>query len=229
MRSQIINWYPLSISWAWSVTSVLIVSSDNSHFSSILNWLLNYLSLILRSLLSITTELRNHSVFFDPVGVVAWSSNLFCLILILIIGGLNIFYNLFNFLSRSFQDTLLFFNYFVTFFLVSLFFSRKLIFRSLVTLWGYFWYFSSYCSSFNFLDWFTLFKSPYLNLSFFFNSNSFSFNFSLLELSFSFNSSNCFLLSSSSFISQFLDFVLFYHLFSFDSLDDLNFFFFNFF
>jgi hypothetical protein len=36
-------------------------------------------------------------------------------------------------------------------------------------------------------------------------------------------------LGSCSFISQFLDFVLLDHLFSFNSLDDLNFFFFYFF
>jgi len=49
--------------------------------------------------LSVTTKLRNHSVFFDPVSIVAWSSNLLLLILILIIGWLNVLYNLFNFLS----------------------------------------------------------------------------------------------------------------------------------
>jgi len=179
--------------------------------------------------LSITTKLRNHSVFFDPVGIVAWSCNLLCMNLILIIGRLYILYYLFNFFSWSLQDALFFFNYFVILFLVSLFFCRILNFRSLITLRSDFRSFFFNCKCFNFFDWFTFFKSPYFNLIFFFNSYSFSFNFSLLELFFSFNSSNCFLLCFSSFISQFLDFILFDHFFSFNSLDDWNLFFFNFF
>lgn len=207
----------------------MIVGSDYSHFSSILNRLLYYLSLILWSLLSVTTKLRNHSVFFNPVGIVAWSSNLLLLVLILIIGWLNILYNLFNFLSWSLQNALLFFDYFIVFFLVSLFIDSVLLFRSLITNRSNFWYLSFNSGCFNFLDWFTFFKSPYFHLSFLFNSDSFSLNFSLFKLSFSFNIGNCFLLGSCSFISQFLDFVLLDHLFSFNSLDDLNFFFLYFF
>jgi hypothetical protein len=122
-----------------------------------------------------------------------------------------------------------FFNHIILLlFFESLLLINILNFRS-ITLRSLFWNFPFNSSCFNFFYRFTFFKSPYFHLGFFFNSDSFSLDFSLLEFFFSFNRSKCFLLGSCSFISQFLDFVLFNHLFSFDSLNNWKFFFFNFF
>jgi len=222
MRSKLFNWDPLSFSWVRSVSTILIISSDNSHLSSVFNWLLNNLSLILRSLLSIATELRNHSVFFDPVGVVAWSCNLLALIVRLLLDVLNYFFNLFLLILTA----LFFFNHFVLFFILVSLFLLNICFRS-IALRNYFRKFSFNSSCFNLFHGFSFFKSPNFNLSFFFNSDSFSLDFGFFKLFFSFNIFECFLLCFSSFISQFLDFILFNHLFSFDSLDDCEFFLFN--
>ena len=228
MRSKLFNWNPLSFSWVWSISSILIISSDNSHLSSVFNWLLNNLSLILR-LLSIATKLRNHSIFFDPVSIVAWSSDWLALIIRLrLLDILNYFFNLFLFILAA----LFFFNHLILIFilvsclLVSCLLFTIMSFRS-VTLRCCFRNFFSNCSCFNFFYWFSFFKSPDFYLSFFFNSDSLSLDFSFLKFFFSFNSLKSFLLSFSSFISQFLNFILFNHLFSFDSLDDCKFFLFN--
>ena len=224
MRSKLFNWDPLSFFWAGSVSVILIISSNNSHLSSVLNWLLNNLSLILRSLLWIAAELRSHSVFFYPVSVVAWSCNWLTLIVRLLL--LDVLNYLFNFLLII-DTALFFFNHVIYLILVPmiLFSILTIIF---VTLRALFWKFSFNSSCFNFFYGFSFFKSPYLYLSFFFNSDSFFLNFRCSDFFFSFNSIECFLLCSASFISQFLDFILFNHFFSFDSLDDCKFFFFNF-
>ena len=223
MRSKLFNWYPLSISWARSVSStILIISSDNSHLSSITNWLL-----LLNNLSLISSELRYHSVFFNPVSIIAWSSNLLTLIVILLDWLLDILYYFFNFLL-SILVAGFFFNYFILLFIFIFLLLFIMNFRS-ISLRCLFSHLSFNCSCFNFFYWFTFFKSPYFNLSLFFNSDSFSLNFSFLEFFFSFNCSECFLLGSCSFISQFLDFILFNHFFSFNSLDNRLFFFFNFF
>lgn len=135
MRSKLFNWDPLSFFWAGSVSVILIISSDNSHLSSVLNWLLNNLSLILRSLLCITAELRSHSVFFDPVGVVAWSCNWLTLIVrLLLLDVLNYLFDL----LLSIATALFFFNHIVlSLILVPMFLFRILIIR-FVTLGGLF-------------------------------------------------------------------------------------------
>lgn len=135
MRSKLFNWDPLSFFWAGSVSVILIISSHNSHLSSVLNWLLNNLSLILRSLLWIATELRSHSVFFDPVGVVAWSCNWLTLIVrLLLLDVLNYLFDL----LLSIATALFFINHIVlVLILVPMFLFRIMTFRS-VTLRGHF-------------------------------------------------------------------------------------------
>jgi len=179
MSCNSFNWNPLTFSRIITIF-ILSISFYNSHFSSVGYWLLNNLLLIW--LLRISTKLWHHSIFFNPVGIITRSCNLFLLELVLIKRWFYIFNNFLYFFRRILDITLFFFSNFI-------FILLFIILNWLLLVVNSFFLFSKILRRFYS---FSFFKSPYLDFSFFFQFIFFSFNFYFFNLFFFLNNSNLF-------------------------------------